>query len=101
MDTTHFSKNPERLLAEAGFAGAMYGMYMPVMSIATYLGKMDKTRPASILMLGLLNISLKNYDGAREIFTSFLATKSYEAYHGEAKALLETANKISPPKDTK
>lgn len=88
----------EKLMTQIGFAGAQYGLHMPVLCLATYLGKKDQTRPASVLMLGVLNISLKNYEGARTIFTTFLQTKGYEPFYPEAKGLLEALDKVAPAK---
>ena len=96
FDATIFAKNPDRLLVEIGFAGAQYGLYMPVMAIATHLGVAEKTRCASILMLGVLNLSLKNYAGARTIFRAVVENPAYSTYHQEASALLAVVNNISP-----
>ena len=101
MDTSAYTNNPERLLTEIGFMGAQYGLYLPVMAIATTLGKEDKTRPASVLMLGVLNIALKNYGGARAIFQGVVDTKGYDKYVADAKAFLSIVDQVDPPKEIK
>lgn len=98
MDMKQYTASPKRLLVEIGFAGAQYGLVQPTMSLAQHLGRDDNTRPASILILGLLNISMRNYDGARQILQSFCETKAYEKYHPQAENFLKVLNQISPAK---
>ena len=98
MNIADYTNNPDRLLTEIGFTGAQYGLYMPVMAIATHLGKVDKTRAPSVLMLGLLNISMKNYTGARTILQAVADTKEYSAFATDALAMLAILNQIDPVK---
>jgi hypothetical protein len=89
MDIADLSKNPQRLLVQIGFAGAHYGLFVPVLAIAKYLGNSDQTRAPSLIMLAILDISLGNSKGAKEILHSLLDNPGYSHFHEETAQILK------------
>lgn len=95
MNTQTYKQNPNRLLVEVGFAGAQYGLFQPTMAIARYLGNQEKTRAPSMLMMGLLMISMGNHKGATDIFQAVLDTELFKVYHAQAKEFLDLVKQVA------
>jgi hypothetical protein len=95
MDTKIYASNPDRLLVEIGFAGAQYGLIQPVADLASHLGNQENTKAASILILGVLSIAMKDYDGAVKIFKSVQDNPSYSKFSDTAKNFESIANQVS------
>lgn len=94
MDMKIYNNNLDRLLVEIGFAGAQYGLIQPVADLSAYLGKAEKTKPASLLILGVLSIATKDYDGAIKIFKGIQENPSYSQFCDHAKSLESITNQI-------
>jgi hypothetical protein len=94
MDMKAYTNNPDRLLVEIGFAGAQYGLIQPVADVASHLGQSDKTRAASLMILGVLSIAMKDYAGAIKLFKGIQDNPSYGVFSEQAKSLEAIVNQI-------
>lgn len=94
MDMKIYANNIDRLLVEIGFAGAQYGLINPVADLASFLGQAEKTKPASLLILGVLSISTKDYQGAIKIFKGIQDNPSYSKFCEQAKSFESITQQI-------
>lgn len=94
MNTQTYANNPNRLLVEVGFAGAQYGLVNPTMAIAQYLGAQDKTRAPAMMIMGVLMISMRNLDGAKQIFQAVLDAEAFKTFHPQAQDFLNLTQQL-------